>query len=351
MDDADDDRLRIWLGEFYGFIPKVSDATGAVLVAAQSCKYHPVREYLTSLVWDKKPRVRSWLAEYLGVAAQDVDSETSDRYDRYVSLVGTKWLIAAVARVMRAPIKADCVMILEGNQGLGKSTAVDILGGEWFSDTHFALGDKDGYQQMQGVWLCELAELDSFNKAESTRSKQFFSSKEDRYRPSYGRRAIAFPRQCVFVGSTNRKDYLKDATGNRRYWPVWCTKIDAGRLRADRDQLWAEALQLFNLGESWWVDDCDTDLFEAEQEKRFNPDVWEEVISEFLYDPQFDPKPHYTTADIMEHALKLQPGQMKPPEQTRVGLIMSRLNWQKKKITITADGEKRRAYVYLRPIS
>lgn len=347
--DADTDRLRIWMCKRYGFTPKTGDADGAVVVVAQANRFHPVRDYLDGLVWDKKPRVRQWLTTYLGVEPLGDEDSDRRRYDRYVSLVGTMWLVAAVARVMRPPVKADCVLILEGKQGLGKSTALAILGGQWFTDTHFALGEKDGYQQMQGVWLCELAELDAFNKAESTRAKQFFASEEDRYRPAYGRRTQAFARQCVFAGTTNQDNYLKDPTGNRRYWPVFCHRLDHQALARDRDQLWAEAVQLYRLNEPWWVQDHDKGLFEEQQEARYSADVWEDLIREWLADPVHSDD-YYTTAAIMEGALHLEPSHMRQPEQTRVGMIMSRLGWTKRKKTITQrNGSTMRKWVYERP--
>lgn len=347
--DADTARLRIWLSKKYGFSPKSADAEDAILVAAQDQCFHPVREYLESLTWDKQPRVRAWLHTYLGAASRAEDPHERQRYDRYVSLVGTMWLVAAVARVVRPPVKADCVLILEGLQGLGKSTALEILGRDWFSDTHFALGEKDGYQQMQGVWVCELAELDSFNKAESTRAKQFFASSQDRYRPSYGRRAHAFSRQCVFAGTTNQDNYLKDPTGNRRYWPVFCHQLDAEALARDRDQLWAEAYQLYCLNEPWWVQEHDKHLFEEQQEARFLADVWQDLIEDYLRDP-VNWGEHYTTHDLMAGPLKLDPAQMRQPEQTRVGQIMVRLGWRKSRKLITlGNGKQQRKWVYERP--
>ncbi|MBN50051.1 MAG: hypothetical protein CMN85_10955 [Spongiibacteraceae bacterium] len=348
--DADTARLRIWISKKYGFSPKSADAEDAILVAAQDKSFHPVTEYLDGLVWDRQPRVRSWLKTYMGAESSAEDAGERARYERYVSLVGTMWLIAAIARVVRPPVKSDCVLILEGLQGLGKSTALEILGGSWFSDTHFALGEKDGYQQMQGVWICELAELDSFNKAESTRAKQFFASSEDRYRPAYGRRAHAFARQCVFAGTTNQDSYLKDPTGNRRYWPVFCYRLDAVALARDRDQLWAEAYQLYCLGEKWWVQEHDKHLFEEQQEARFASDVWEDLIVEYLRDPMNNAEVYFTTNDLMAGALRLEPAQMRQPEQTRVGQIMTRLGWRKsRRAVLESSGKQVRKWVYERP--
>ncbi|MGH1371149.1 MAG: VapE domain-containing protein [Cellvibrionaceae bacterium] len=323
--DSDTDRLRIWLSENYAFTPKSADALGAVVVAAEGNRFHPVREYLEGLEWDGEKRVATWLHKYLG-------SESNDYHD----LVGSMWLISAIARVMQPPVKVDSVIIFEGLQGLGKSTALSILGGEWFTDTPLVLGDKDGFQQMQGVWIIELAELDSFNKAESTRAKQFFGSKTDRYRPSYGRIVQTFSRQCVFAGSTNQESYLKDATGNRRYWPAMCTKIDAEALRKDRDQLWAEAFTLYKAGAKWWPQDEHKSLFEAQQENRFDSDVWEEIIEDWL---RSHSKPVALMNELMGEALKLEPGQMRPPEQKRVGQIMSHLGWPKTRPRVNGKRE------------
>lgn len=333
--DADTTRLRVWMAERYRFTPKTGDVDEAVMLVAQSSRFHPVREYLEAVMWDERPRVDTWLSRYLGAT----DSE-------YTRAVGRYWLIAAVARVMRPPVKADCVLILEGLQGLGKSTALEILGGKWFSDTHFALGEKDGYQQMSGLWICELAELDSFNKAESTRAKQFFGSKEDRYRPPYGRRTETFARQCVFAGSTNQDSYLKDATGNRRYWPITCSALEDAALRSDRDQLWAEAMHLYLQGARWWPGDDEKHLFADEQEKRFASDAWEDVLKEYL---TASTAKFYTVAEVAHDALGLQHHQLKPPEEQRIGRVMGRLGWKRARPRQLRDGIHLRLWGYERP--
>lgn len=332
--DADTARLRIWLSDRYGFTPGTGDCDDAVLVVSQRNRFHPVRDWLNSLVWDGTERLAHWLEDGLGVVFND-----------YTRAVAEKWMIAAVARVMKPPVKADCVMILEGPQGLGKSTALAILGGEWFADTHFALGEKDGYHQMQGVFIVELSELDSFNKAETTRAKSFFSSLTDRYRPAYGRRPQDFPRQCVFAGTTNQDAYLKDVTGNRRYWPVRCTELEVDYLRSNRDQLWAEAVVRYHEKVPWWVLPSELALFEKEQEARFQEDAWEAMVGRWLEDPQQRREETFSTSDILIGALQMAAHQMKPPEQTRVGLIMSRLGW--KKVRKSVNG--RREYQYQRP--
>lgn len=323
--DTDTDRLRIWLCENYGFTPKTADALGAVVVTAEANRYHPVREYGASLVWDGQQRLDFWLHAYLGAEASV-----------YNSLVGKMFLLGAVARVEQPPVKMDNVLIFEGLQGLGKSTALKILAGDWFTDTPLVLGDKDGFQQMQGVWIIELAELDSFNKAEHTRAKQFFGSQTDRFRPSYGRLTQTFPRQCVFAGSTNQSEYLRDATGNRRYWPVSCTHIDAEALARDRDQLWAEAWHRYRQGDKWWPEDQHRHLFEEQQERRFEADVWEELIERWLRGVT---RHRVLMHEIMEEALGLEASQMKPPEQKRVGMIMSHLGWTKVRARVPGGRE------------
>ena len=334
--DADTARLRCWLAEQpeYGFSPKTNDADDALLVAAQANRFHPVREYLESLTWDKAPRLDNWLVDYMG-------AEKSP----YMVSVGSKWMIAAVARVMEPGCKMDSVLIFEGAQGRGKSTAFKILGGEYFSDTHFDIGTKDAFQQMRDVWVYEMAELDAFNKAESNRAKAFFSAQEDNYRPSYARRNIKVPRQCVIGGTTNQDYYLKDVTGNRRYWPVKCHDIDLQALRKDRDQLWAEAYHRYKEGETWHVQQSELHLFESQQEDRYQEDAWENLIVNWLHDPEQRFINEFTTATIMNKALKIEPQNMKPPEQTRIGLIMKRINWNKRRVTEKGD----RKYLYERP--
>jgi len=193
------------------------------------------------------------------------------------------------------------------------------------------------------VWIYELAELDALNKAEATRIKQFLGAREDRYRPSYGRRAQNFVRQCVFAGTTNPTGaYLKDPTGNRRFWPVMCTAADFDKLNADRDQLWAEAYQQFRLGAPWWPGEHQRDIFVDEQEKRYDADAWESIIEDYLRDPVRRADAH-TIAEIMMGALRMEPMQIKPPEQKRVAAILSRLGWEQFRPK-HSDGSRTRSY-------
>lgn len=333
--DIDTENLRTWLHDTYRMEPKTSEANSAVIVAAHKNKKHPVRDYLNSLKWDHQTRLNGLLSNYFG---------TTD--SQYTQLVSVKWMLGAVARIMQVPVKVDSVLILEGPQGLGKSTSLDILGGKWYSDTHFALGDKEGYQQLQGVWICELAELDSFNKAESTKAKQFFASKIDRFRVPYGRFPQDFPRQSVFAGTTNQDSYLKDSTGNRRYWPVYCEKIDMDALTRDRDQLWAEAVHFYNQGEIWWPSDAEIPLFEKEQEKRFDPDPWQTIIEDWLNIVPQIAMYEITSAEILEGAIKMQPHLMQRYHQMRIGSILKILGWEKKRVRRNGSLQN----VYIRPV-
>jgi predicted P-loop ATPase len=174
--------------------------------------------------------------------------------------------------------------VLEGRQGIGKSSVPRILAGdEWFTDQLSEMGGKDCSMQVRGRWLIELSELDALNRVETARAKAFFSQQTERFRLPYGRRLVEIKRQCIFMGTTNSDTWLKDETGGRRYWPVRCRgPIDLDGLRRDRDQLWAEALVAYESGVKWWLDDPDV-IAEAteEQRGRYEEDPWQESVSKF----------------------------------------------------------------------
>ena len=344
--DADDADLRFWLAERYGIEPKGQDLADPVSGAARAAPFHPVLDYLATLRWDGVSRLDRWLETYLGARGADDDgaddiqdpvklARARQRVARYLRRVSALTLLQAVARVRKPGCKADYVLILEGPQGLQKSTALKTLfGAEFFSDTPIDLGSKDAYENIRGLWCCEMAELDSLNKADATRAKAFFSSASDRFRMPYGHRAQAFARQVVVCGTTNQHQYLKDQTGNRRYWPVQCGEIDIEALAEMRDQLWAEADHRFNAGETWWPGADEHAIFESEQQIRTDADAWEPLVQTYLHQRiQAVPPParaslFVTGADVMAVALRMDAGAMRRPEQTRVGIIMQALGWR-----------------------
>ena len=233
--------------------------------------YHPVRDYFDACSWDGKPRIDDWLPDYCGAASSD-----------YLNQIGARFLISAVARIYQPGCKADHLLILEGVQGSGKSSAVRVLAGEWFSDQLADMGSKDASMQLRGVLIVELSELDALNRSEMARAKAFLSMQTERFRLPYGRRVVQVPRQCVFIGTTNSDQWLKDETGGRRFWPVRCGQIDIPGLERDRDQLWAEAVHRYRAGERWWLEDAAV-IQEAteEQRGRYAEDVWQVKVEEY----------------------------------------------------------------------
>jgi putative DNA primase/helicase len=244
-------------------------------IAHKQLKVHPIRDYLGGLVWDGRPRIDKWLETYCHAES------ASEAHQAYIRAVGLKWLVSAVARIYRPGCKADHALVLEGPQGIGKTSVFAILGGEWFSENLPGdLHSKDAAAHVRGRWVIELSELGQLRRSETETVKSFISRTHERYRPAYGKHEVVYPRQCVFGGTTNRDVYLPDETGNRRFWPVKVGRID---LKRDRDQLWAEAVHFYRTGECWWLED-DGIIATAtdEQAGRREDDPWQEPIAKYL---------------------------------------------------------------------
>ena len=244
--DADDAALRYYLERTYGLSGK-DRIFDAVNVVAKQNAFHPVREYLDSCDWDSIPRVETLLVDYLG--AED---------NAYTRAVTRKALVAAVARIYRPGCKFDYMLTLRGRQGLGKSALIAKLGGKWFSDSFTTMQGKDAYEQVMGVWIMEVGELAGMRKAEAETIKLYISKQVDRFRPAYGRRMQEFPRQCIFIGTTNESQFLRDTTGNRRFWVV-DTPNDPKRDMWDDltpetvALIWGEAVELYKAEEPLYL--------------------------------------------------------------------------------------------------
>lgn len=335
----DDLRLGLWLAHQERLLVRSAEVLAAsVGWAARESRCHPVREYLDGLQWDGQARVDDWLTDYMGVKRTD-----------YTVLVARMFLIGMVARIYQPGCHMRAMPIFEGAQFRGKSSAVGILGGKWYGDTPIDLNNKDAYQLIQGKWLYEVAELDAFNRAESTRIKAFISSREDRFRAPYDRAPKDWPRNTLFFGTTNQDEYFKDQTGNSRYWPLRAEEVDhinlAGLAEA-RDQLFAEAVHLYRSGERWHpTREEQRDLFEPEQADREIADPWQSLIARWLRSNTLS---RVTVNEALTDCLKIEPGKLDSARQmsTRVGIAMKRLGWIKRRDT---GGD--REYYYLRPDS
>ena len=269
LKDNDDLRLGDWLCAKY----KLKAASRAALseaieTVADQRRFHPVRDWLKASVHDGKPRLENWLIFVLGM---DPAALTNQRR-RYLELVGKFLLMGLVARVMDPGCKFDYSPVFEGLTGVGKSTLVrELVGKDFFSDTHFDIGNgKDGMEQLEGLWAYELSEMTAFRRADNEQVKQFFSSMVDRFRGAYGKFVQKHPRQCVIICTTNKRQYLYDLTGNRRFWPVWIEqRIKIEWLRKWREQLFAEAFAAYTAGEAYApTPEQENELFVPEQNLR-----------------------------------------------------------------------------------
>jgi len=354
----DDLELGMYLGNTHELlIGNPQTLQQAIDMAARRIKRNPPREYLEGLTWDGTPRLASWLHVYVGADQSD-----------YSALAGSFFLIGMVARAMEPGCKMDYALIFQGEQGRGKSSAFRVLGGDWFSETPIKMGDKDSYLLLQGVWLYEFAELDSFSKSEETAVKAFITAPDDRFRPPYGTRPVQMKRRVVFGGTTNSDEFLRDSTGNRRYWPVKTRNIDLDALKRDRDQLFAEAVFHYSGPEGealrrWYpTREEEQTLFVPEQDRWKLVDVWADIIAGYVNgmrklaeDEDGEAIPHdeqrpnhqrdfFSTHELLTKALTIDPGRIDRSKQMQrsVAQCMRELGFEPHR---EPDGKRKRGYV------
>lgn len=277
LEDTDDAGLRNYLSDMYDITGRqvIDDSLSEILAKNE---FHPVRDYLNGLKWDGVPRIDRLLIDWMG--AEDT---------KLVQAQTRKTLVAAVKRIFEPGCKFDYVLTLLGSQGLGKSSFIELLGGEWFSDTLDDVRGKDAYEQLQGKWIVELGELAALKKADIERIKSFITIQTDNFRQAYAKRSGGYPRQCIFIATTNDEQPFKDQTGNRRFWPVkvGIREIDLeSRKDFPRDQVWAEAMALYQKGEKLFLSKELESQAKQEQQKYTEESVYAEQIRDILETPQ-----------------------------------------------------------------
>lgn len=277
-------------------------------------------EYLQSLEWDGISRVDKFFIDYYG-------SEDNE----YIRAIGKNLLIGITARIVKPGCKLDTMVVIEGAQGIKKSTSLKYLvGQDWYAETNISPDSKDFYIQLQGKAIVEIGELNSFGKAEITSIKQMLSCQSDRFRVPFGRVAMDYPRQCVFIGTTNDGTYLKDTTGNRRFWPVRATNIDTDKIIQDRDQLFAESYYRFKEGETWW--EVPQLIAEREQDTRLMAleDEWYDLVKDFI-----EGRSRVKIREIAQHKeLNLENKDINRIIQLRIAGILKALGWEARVINL-----------------
>jgi putative DNA primase/helicase len=343
---TDDDTLRaaVWIERTYGAAINKKDVGGALRIVAARSTYHPVREWLEGLKWDRKVRLDTFLVRIAGAA----DSQ-------YVREVAKNFLIGAVARIYRPGEQVDSMPVFEGKQGVRKTSMLrELFGEEWFMSTTIEIGNKDSYQVLLKKWCVEFGELDALGRAEVTRIKQFISERVSRYRPSYGSKAQDFLRQCVFAGTTNSDEYLKDDTGARRFWPViipgvllldGSLGVDLVVLGREREQLFAEAVVRFKKKEAWHI--TDPDLIKeaaAQAESRRQVDPWEVKVNAWLREAgKGRLRRGVTTHEVLVDALQLEPGKLSRTDEMRAASVL-RTCGLTKSAKVSVEGRQVRVY-------
>lgn len=330
-----------WMQFVHGFQGNMFAAASALMRVAREKPYDPIAEYLGELVWDGTPRIDTFFERCFGAV---LENDLGEDISTYVRTTSRKWLIGLVARALRPGCKNDSVLVLEGAQGVGKSTALEALvGSEFFLDTALTIGDKDTLQAIASAWLVELGELASFRRAETEKVKQFFSSKMDRFRPPYGRVTETSPRRAVFAGTTNDDEYLEDFTGNRRYLPIRVVNPSPAAVLAERDQVFAEAVAAFAAGESWYLEGAAAEQAAEQAEARVKEPPIEDIVARWWFglEPARRPRFVYTT-DFARDVLLVPAERIDRALQSKIARALQNLEF--KKVRRRVDGLLRWLY-------
>ena len=327
--DADDLEATRYMQSMLGLTRMSRDTVSqAVVNVAHQHPRNCVQEWLGSLRHDGTQRLEAFFSDHFGAPQNDYTASASKNF----------WL-SLVARAYKPGCKVDNMIVLEGSQGVGKSTALGIIAGDWFAEQHESATNPKAFAEiLQGKLLVEISEMDAFSRVEVNRVKQTVSCSCDRFRASYGRYAVDHPRTCVFVGTTNRDDWNRDETGARRFWPIACSgTIELESLRNLRDQYFAESVVRFRAEERHW--EMPLGLATLEQEARYQRDPWHNAIVQKLKG-----KAHSTTTDLLVE-IGVELARQGKAEQMRVGQILRVLGWKRVRRLIGTTRE----YVYVPP--
>lgn len=310
-------RATIWL-QREGFNAKFRTVDTALIAVSQANRIDPLADWLVGLEWDGTERIERWLATY----CQAEDTEAN-------RMMGSKWLIGAVARALRPGCRMDNMLVLEGPQGARKSTLVKVLGGEFSAENLPDFHSKDAMLIAGTAWLIEVSELAATKKSETESIRSFITRLEDTFRPPYGRYPVTQKRRCVLIGNMNPDGtgYLLDPTGNRRFWPVPVKAIDIEAVKRDREQLWAEAVHYFNRGDPWHISQDQQTQLDPEQHARVVEDPWEPPVRTWA-DAQLSP---FTTVELAKGALDMKAENVSRAVSTRIGIILKKAGFLKKR--------------------
>jgi len=325
LSDRKEIEILRWLDQVYMLNATPANVHNGVVGASVAFEYHPLQEYLSSVrnAWDGNQRAATWLCDYLGVDDTPLTQAIASRF-----------LVACVARAfaeLPKGAKVDTTLILVGKQGARKSSALAaLIGREWFSDSPIDLRNpKEAMQGLGGIWLHEFAELDSISPRDITTVKAFLTAQVDKYRPAYGRNTVEVARQCVFAGTTNNEggDFLRDPTGSRRFWPVQVGAVDVDGLESVRDQLWGEAVAMYQAGVAWWLTEPEAEDLATHNLQFQSSDPWAGPVVRYLEGP---PKiTECTISDLLNHAVGVDVDKQHKGQQMRIGGVMTELGWVK----------------------
>lgn len=313
--DADTLELTLDLQRRIGLTKMTPQTTiDGVVAYARRQERNSVTEFLDGLAWDQEQRIAEFFRRAFGAADNEYTRSASQNFWR-----------SLVARALMPGCKVDTMIVLEGPQGILKSSALQaIVGKAWFAEATESPHAKDFFQGLHGKWLIEIAELDSFGRADVTAVKRVLSCQSDYLRLPYGRVFEDFPRQSIFAGTTNRSDWNRDDTGARRFWPILCSLIDLAYIREHREQFFAEAVAEVQAGATWW--EMPAEATAAEQEARRMVDPWEELLEQYI--AQSEAK-EFVVTDLLGDPLGLDVARMGKPEQMRIATILKRLGLMK----------------------